>query len=105
MSDNIDGINDPFDISDDVAVWFEDLSDERRELMRIRYTRQIEDVYDDDDQLTIFSDMLKSMFLQDVMDKLVKDGLIETGDVNEDGEIQYRLSDETRAIVEQHQDD
>lgn len=95
--------DDIYDITEEVGEWFDTLSEERKALLRIRYERDTEDIYDSDEQMEIFERILKEMYIGDILKGLQDKGLIEPSRVREDGEVQYGLTPITRKIIDDHE--
>jgi hypothetical protein len=93
--------HDKIDITDAFEDWFEELSPERMELLRMRVERATRDLYDEDEALAAAENEMKKMFAGDALDRLVDDGLIEASNINDDGELEYSITETGKGHVQE----
>jgi hypothetical protein len=93
--------HDKIDITDAFEDWFEELSPERMELLRMRVERATRDLYDEDEVLAAAENEMKKMFAGDALDRLVDDGLIEASNINDDGELEYSITETGKGHVQE----
>jgi hypothetical protein len=94
-SDLLDCVSMPTPVTDDeMGEWFDGLSDERKELLRIRVERALVDTYTEEARLDAAQEAIGRMYVQDLLDGLTERGLIRADHIDEDGEAHYALCGE-----------
>lgn len=67
----------------------------------MRVERATRDLYDEDEVFAAAESEMKKMFAGDALDRLVDDGLIEASNVNDDGELEYSITETGKVHVQE----
>jgi hypothetical protein len=91
--------DEPIDISEEWAEWFDSLSEERKHLIAIRVAREVEDLDDEDEVMEVFERITKTMMVQDTIAELQAEGIVEVSHVDDDGDLIFQATEKGRRYL------